>query len=47
VVKLLRVHGGCFGANSRRKTWRGCDKPRGVAKQALIRGSLNPETAHG
>jgi hypothetical protein len=24
-----------------------CDKPRGAAKQALIRGFLNGETRHG
>ena len=43
-VKLQRVYGGCFGAKKLRKTWRGCDKPRGAAKRALIRGSLNGET---
>jgi hypothetical protein len=25
----------------------GCDKPRGAAEQALIRGFLNGETRHG
>ena len=38
VVKLQRVHGGCLGVQSRRRTWLGCEKPRGAAKQAMIRG---------
>jgi len=47
VVKLLRVHGGCLGARSRRKTWRDCDKLRGAVQQAVIRRSLNGATYHG
>ena len=46
VVKLIRVHGGCSGAKNRRRTLRGCDKPRGAAKQAMIRGFPNGETLH-
>jgi len=44
VVKLRRVHGGCLGVQSRRRSWYSCDKPRGAVKQALIRGSPNRET---
>jgi hypothetical protein len=39
VVKLLRVYGGCLGVQSLRRTWLGCDKLRGVAKQTVIRRS--------
>ena len=44
VVKLLRVSGGCFGVERRRRTWDGCAKLRGAANQALIRRCPNPET---
>lgn len=39
VVKLQRVHGGCLGVQSRRRTWHSCEKLRGAVKQALIRRS--------
>lgn len=33
VVKLLRVHGGCLGVQSRRRTWHSCDKLREAASR--------------
>jgi len=33
VAKLRRVHGGCLGVESRRKTRPSCDKPRGAASR--------------
>src|SRR5439155_1611189 len=45
--KLLRVSGGCLGLRRRRRTWGSCDKPRGAANQALIRGSPNGATHRG
>src|SRR5581483_5001034 len=45
--KLLRVSGGCLGMRRRRRTWGSCDKPRGAANQALIRGSPNGATHRG
>lgn len=40
----LRAYGGCLGSKRRRRTWRGCDKFRGGAKQPAIRKSPNGET---
>jgi len=31
VVKLRRVHGGCLGVQSRRRTWISCEKLREAA----------------
>jgi len=39
VVKLQRVHGGCLGVQSLRRTWLSCDKLRGAAQRAVIRRS--------
>ena len=33
VVKLLRVHGGCLGVQSRRRTWHSCEKLREAASR--------------
>ena len=41
---MLRAYGGCLGCKRRRRTWQSCEKPRGAAKQAVIRGSPNGET---
>src|SRR5581483_9899601 len=45
--KLLRVSGGCLGLRRRRRTWGSCEKPRGAANQALIRGYPNGATRRG
>jgi len=42
--KLLRVSGGCLGMRRRRRTRGSCEKPRGAANQALIRGYPNGAT---
>ena len=33
LVKLLRAHGGCLGARSRRRTWRTTKLPRGAVSK--------------
>jgi len=33
VVKLRRVHGGCLGVQSRRRTWHSCEKLRGAVSR--------------
>ena len=46
-AKLGRAHGGCIWRQKARKDVAGCEKPRGAAEQALIRGRPNGETRRG
>lgn len=44
IIFRLRAYGECLGRSRPMKDVVGCDKPRGAAKQALIRGFPNGET---
>jgi len=47
MVKLPRVHGGCFGAKRRRRTWGSCEKLGRAANQARTPRSPNGKTWQG